>query len=112
MPNEIEMLIMDLYVKRRDHAMAKEAFRKLSSEVGRCSEVEAYGQGAAPCYSVMDPDLDGYLPPHLWCAACEKRQPLWEAKCAASLAAGAALRRVLSAGKRVFKDGHGEKCQN
>ena len=83
----VQRLVLCLFEARKVSKLARKVWAEKSAEVGDCPH-KAYQEG--PCYNQRNPKL---------CDVCAAKQPFWEARQKASTDAGAALRRVLNAGK-------------
>lgn len=91
-----ERLVLCLFEARRDAKNALKLWQEKAAEIGRCAGCDEE-EGA--CYLQRNPDL---------CDVCAAKQPFWEARQKASIAAGVALRRVLNAGKFLSENAKGE----
>ena len=88
-PGRVEELVLCLYEARREAKRTLKLWQEKAAEVGQC---EGHNEEDWPCYLQKNHDL---------CEVCAAKQPFWEARQKASIAAGVALRRVLNAGKLI-----------
>ena len=99
-----ETLILNLHRARKARDEAKEKHREKAAEVGGCAfegRLVAHGypdeppEPSGPCYMDLADDPDE------WCDACAAKEPLRRDYQKKATAAGAALRAVLLAGKKL-----------
>jgi len=90
---DAEMLVARLYTARRDKREARNAWVDSVSPLGECKNLDTRVNGH--CYS----ELRGAR--QHWCARCDSTEDSYQAYRKAARDAAAALRAVLSAGKRL-----------
>lgn len=90
-PLSLERLVRRLYEARQDASAAKSARAELAAKLGNC--VGDLPKDSA-CYHSRKPKDH-------WCEICKAKLPVWEEYQRKATAAGAALRDVIRAGKRM-----------
>ena len=89
--SDVERFVMQLYLSRKAAKDAKAAHRKKAAEVGDCSKAD-YERDR--CWRED-------MPFEEWCDSCKARQPLWEDYQEKAYAAGAALAKIMRAGRSL-----------
>lgn len=88
----LERLVRRLYETRQAAAEAKKARAELAAKLGSC-DGRNHEEGC--CYH------NSRMPKDDWCDICKAKLPVWEEYQRKATAAGAALRDVIRAGKRM-----------
>jgi hypothetical protein len=91
-PGSLERLVRRLYEARQDASAAKKARAELAAKLGSC-DGRFHEEGC--CYQ------NSRMPKDDWCDICKAKLPVWEDYQRKATAAGAALRDVIRAGKRM-----------
>lgn len=91
----LERMVRRLYETRQAASEAKKARAELAAKLGNC--VGDLPEDSA-CYHSRKPKDH-------WCEICKAKLPVWEDYQRKATAAGAALRDVIRAGKRMMPNG-------